>query len=459
MSRSIRSYPSYLLKWTALFLLLSLLVSACAAPAAAPAGGGGEEEAAAAQPEEESVVLRVSNVTGPVTAQVMEMLINGFKESHPNVEIKQEVQTGDYAENMYAMAAAGNLPDIMFTADIFTAPFVDAGLLLDMQPLAEVDDEFDLNDVYESILALGRIEGDPGLYMIPASLDTVQMYYNKTLWESAGAPLPQADWTWDDLISACQIVQEAHEDVKCMAFGTTEDSFDWWAYWVPWVRGYGGDVLSADGTQSTLSSPESLAGLQAYADLWVKHQVAVPLGSELGGDCFVNQRCAVFFHIPGLIRNLRESVAGNFEWDVQFTPSHPEGHYTGMGTFGFAISSSTEHPELAWDFVKFLASKEGQRTITENYMGMPLLKSMADDPVFDRLEPPPANLEPFIHGGDIGIFPRTYPVECGSLYSGQVNSTIRAALEEVIRGVSTAAEVFPGVDAEIQDCLDSANQG
>jgi len=402
----------------------------------------------------EIFTLRVASLSGPPVSSVMDILIAGFGARYPNVDVKLEFQTGDYAESMYAMAAAGNLPDVIFTADIFTAPFVDAELLLDMQPLAEVDEEFDLDDIYPNILSLGRLEGEPGLYMVPASLDTVQMYYNKTIWEESGAPLPESDWTWSDLIEACQIIQAENEDVHCLGYGSAGGEYNWWAIWVPWVRGYGGDVLSPDGTQSTLSTPESLAGLQAFADLWVEHEIALPLGSDLGGDCFVNQRCAAFFHIPGLINNYRDAVGDTFEWDVQLTPAHPKGHFTGMGTFGFAITANTDHPQAAWDFVKYLASKTGQRIITSNYIGMPLLKSMADDPIFEQLKPPPANLEAFIQGGDIGIFPRTYPVECGSLYSGQVDSAITAALETIIRGESTAADVFPAVDAEIQTCLD-----
>ena len=443
----LKNYPlSKPIKPLLCLVLFSLLLVACAPLDTTQLGDSGDEP----------VVLRVNGLSGPPVSSVLEVLTENFEAQHPGVEVKIETGTGDYAEGLYAQAAAGTLADVIFTADIFTAPFVDAGLLLDMEELADGDDEFDLNDVYPSILGLGRVEGTPGLYMIPASLDTVQMYYNKTLWEEAGLELPQPDWTWDDLVNACLQLQDAQgEGFYCLGTGAAEGSFDWWAYWVPWVRGYGGDVLSEDGKTSTLSTPEALAGLQAYADLWAKHQVMVPLGTDMGGNCFINQRCAVFFHIPGLISKYREGVGDAFEWDVQLMPAQPEGQITGMGTFGFAITSSTEHPDLAWDYLKYLASAEGQRILTENRMAMPLLKSMANDPIFDTLDPPPANLEAFIRGGDIGIFPRTYPVACGSLYSGQVNAAIRAGLEEILRGVSTAEETFTAIDAEIQDCLDS----
>jgi multiple sugar transport system substrate-binding protein len=439
--------------------VLVIVLSACAAPPAAPAAEGGSEAPAATGSDDWT--LRFYTSSGDHATAANKFMEDKFKERYPNIEVAVEFGADDYADKVFTMAAAQNLPDVMLTADIYTAPFVDAGVLLDMQPLADVDDEIDISDAYESILGLGRVEGNPGLYMIPLSLDNVQVYYNIDMWENAGLELPSPDWTWDDFIEQCKTIQEANEGVKCIgigADGASAGGFDWWAYVVPWIRGYGGDVLNEDGTQSTLSTEESLAGLQAYADLWRVHDVAVPLGGDLGGNCFINQRCATWLSIPIFAGIFRDGIEeGAFNWDVQVIPSHPEGRFTGMGTFGYAVSAGTEHPQEAWDFVKSILTKEGQETFARTYRAMPLLKSMADSPIFDELEPPPANYkEAFIGGQEFGILPRNYPVECGSLYTGQVNAALRAALEQVIRGQATAADVFPGVDAEIQACLDRA---
>lgn len=446
--------PFGLFAW---ILVIGMIATACAPSAPATT----DEEAAAPADSGEDWTLRFYTSAGDHATAANELMQAKFEERYPDVGSEVEFGAADYADKVFTMAAAGNLPDVMLTADIYTAPFVDAGVLLDMQPLAEADPEFDLDDVYESIMGLGRVEGDPGLYMIPVSLDNVQVYYNKTMWEEAGAPLPTPDWTWDDFIASCKIIQEANPDVSCIGIGGASGSgggdFSWWAYVVPWIRGYGGDILSEDGTTSTLDSPEALAALQAYADLWVEHDVAIPLGSDLGGNCFINQQCATWLSIPIFAGVFREGIEpGAFEWDVEVIPSHPEGRFTGMGTFGFAISADTEHPEEAWDFVKVIASQEGQETLLRTYNTMPLLKSMADSPVFDELEPPPANFTAFIDGQEYGILPRTYPVECGSLYTGQVQAAFQAGLEQVIRGQGTAEEIFPAVNEEIQACLDRA---
>ena len=99
------------------------------------------------------------------------------------------------------------LPDVLFTADLFVKPFAQSGITQDMEPLAAADPTFDLSDIYPNMLGLSQVDGK-GLYMIPSSYDVVTMYYNKDMFTAAGAPLPAADWTWDDYIAACKTIKE-----------------------------------------------------------------------------------------------------------------------------------------------------------------------------------------------------------------------------------------------------------
>lgn len=432
-----------------LFSVALLVLSACVVP--------GEQSAPGAAGDE-PIELTWLDVCAPITTPITDRLVAAFEADHPNVTVSIECSQGDYAEGIFAKAAAGNLPDVMFSADLFTVPFVENGVLLDLEELAAVDGNFSFDDIYPNILGLGQVIGTPGTYMIPASWDSVQMYYNKDLFESAGAPMPTDEWAWDDLLAACAVIQEQMPDVNCIAIGGSS-GWDWWAYFIPWIVGYGGQPVSEDFTTSTFSSEESLAGIQAYVNLWTEHEVTIPVGADVPGGtqgCFVGGGCATFFHIPGFMKTFREQIT-DFEWDVAVTPSHPEQHATGMGTFGYGVTRDSEHPDLAWDLIRRLATQETQGAILRDYAGMPFLQSMADDPIFDELAPPPANAKAFIRGGGVGIFPPMgYPSKCGSLYAGLINQTIRTALEEAIRGVKSVEQAFVDADAEIQACLDTA---
>src|SRR6185503_18121272 len=137
--------------------------------------------------------IRFGTLTGSFIDGVNKMMVDQFQAAHPDVTVKTEVLTGDdISIPLIAQAAAHSLPDVIFTADLYVVPFAKAGISVDMEPLARNDPNFDLDDVYENMLALSQVEGK-GIYMIPSSYDVVTMYYNKSLFDAAGVPVPTAD--------------------------------------------------------------------------------------------------------------------------------------------------------------------------------------------------------------------------------------------------------------------------
>ncbi len=435
--------------------LSHLVIWFAVATALIACGLGGAPEPTPTPPEPRE--LKVYMLESPALSQVLDILIKGFRERNPNYTVRVVTIQGNPVQELAALAAADQQPDIIWTIDNMTQAMVAAGVLLDMREFARADTSFNLDDIDPNVLAIGngRMTSEPGLYMIPASLETIQMFYNKDLFEAAGAPLPQPDWTWNDLIDACQFVQAAQPGVDCLSFfNANTPGPDWWAYWAPFVRGYGGDLLSADGRKSTLSSPESRAGFQAYIDLWTRHKVARGLNAR-GGDCFVEQRCAVMFFASIGIKSLRDDIGAKFDWDAQVMPSHPQGRFTGAAVYGFGIGKATRYPEAAWDFVKQLATPEVQRLIATQRLGIPMLKSLAGDPSLTQLPPPPENMRAFIDGAQYGIPPRSYPVQCGSLYVGPVQEAITQAFRAALTGAQSVEDALKAADAKIQACLDS----
>jgi multiple sugar transport system substrate-binding protein len=393
--------------------------------------------------------FRFGTLQGSFVDNVNAMLVEQFNQLHPDIEVSMEYITGaDISVPLIAQAAAGTLPDVVFTADLYVVPFAQAGISVDMLPLAEADPDFDLSDVYENMLALSEVEGE-GLYMIPSSYDVVTMYYNKSLFEAAGAPLPTADSTWDEIIESCKMIR-ANSGAYCIPYNEQR----WWAVYVPWIVGYGGSVLSEDGTTAMLSSPESLAGLKAFTDMWTVHDIGQPADFDAGGECFLVQKCALWLHIPSPMQAVRALDPQPFEWDVEVVPSLPNGKVTGMGTYGFTVTANAQDPQLAWDFIKGLLSSETQKAIALQYSGMPLLKSLREDPDILGLAAPPENIEAFLENGANGITPQYFPGDCGSLYAGQIVTEINNAFDNVTIGGMSAEEAFTEANDNIQACLD-----
>lgn len=394
--------------------------------------------------------FRFGTLQGAFVDNVNTMLVDQFQKLHPDVEVKVEYITGDdISVPLASQAAAGTLPDVTFTADLYVVPFAKGGISIDMEPLAKADPNFDLSDVYSNMLDLSKVEGK-GLYMIPSSYDVVTMYYNKSLFEAAGAPLPTKDSTWEEVINSCKMIKEKTGNY-CIPYTAQK----WWAVYVPWIVGYGGKILSDDGKTAMLNSPETLAGLQAYTDMWTKDGIGQPSDFDAGGDCFLVGKCAVYLHIPAIMQAARALDPQPFAWDVEVIPSFPNGKkVTGMGTYGFSITKDAKDPQLAWDFIKGLLSKETQKAITMKYSGMPLLKSLRNDPDILALAGPPDNIEAFLNNGENGITPTYFPGNCGSLYAGQINSAINSAFDAVTIGGTSVEDAFNEANSNIQACLD-----
>lgn len=428
------------MKQTPLLFLALLVLVACTLPMA---------EAPATPTPAEPVVLRVVTLQQPPISQVTEAMAVALQARHPNVQVEIEQLPNDYPMSLLADAQSGNLPDVIFGLDVFVAPFADGGVLLNMEEYARGDRSVRLDDVYENFLAIGQPRNQPGLYLLPASLDTMQLFYNRTLWQQSGAPLPDADWTWDDLIAACKQIQQANPQVTCLSFANQDLlGFDWWVHWLPWVRGAGGDILTSDGVQSTLSDRATLEGLTAYTELWTKHRIALPPDRD-NPECFVRQTCAATFFVPGGVRILREQIGQRFDWDVQLVPAHTRGRFSSMGTYGFGIGRTTRHPDLAWEFVRFLVTPEGQRELAAAGLSVPVLKSLANEP----LDSPPTNMRIFVEAGPSGIATPIYPLECGTLYGGPVQDVIGRALRQIVNGAAPPQEVLTAADEQIQLCL------
>lgn len=425
----------------------AVLAACVAAPAAAPAGGGATTQ--------EPVELRVLIAKGPPVETVNEFLTEATKAKNPNISTKFEYISGDLAELVYAQAAAGTLADVFFSADLFAVPFAKNDVSLDLKPLAETDTDVKLDDVFPAMLGLGTVDGE--VHFLPSGLDVVTMYYNKTLFEQAGAELPTDTWTWEDLIANCKKITEMEKDESGNPkyWGLSNATANWWATVYPWVEGYGGKIL-ADG-KSTWSDPKSLAGLQAYADLWAKHNIAQPLGLDVGGDSFQLGRAAIYTHIQAMRTPIRDNVGDKFEWDVQLMPLMPDGkHRTGMGTWGMSVYSGSKQAELAYQYVKNIITPDVQRQMTKAEIIVPLLRSVAEDGKWmEGLSTPPQNFMAFVNGADDAILPiMDHPADCGSFYVGIVNQAYTAALEAVIRGEKGAEEAFVEADTTIQNCLD-----
>ncbi|HEX2037522.1 MAG TPA: sugar ABC transporter substrate-binding protein [Chloroflexota bacterium] len=399
---------------------------------------------------------------GPVTLRFVpanwhleedKQVISQFQAENPRIKVEIEPLTGNYMEKVTALQAANSLPDNLYTADVYVKPTAVNKVATDLEKLAAKDKQFDIKDVYPVMLDLGRIKEVPGLYMLPWALDVLVLYYNKSMFTASGVPFPKPTWTVDDLIDAAKRLTKDTGDPATSQYGINLN-WTWWAEYVPWMRGYGGDMLSEDGRRCTIDSPASVEGIEAMTGLVTRHRVAPPPGTNFGGDAFNLGKVAMMATIRNGAAAIRRAQV-DFDWDAEIRPAMPRKRVTGMGTAGNAVSTQTKAPDDAWILAKYMISPTAQRIYAGTYASVPVLRSMRNDPSWRNLAPPPANTEAFVAAADIGTLPPEFPLACGSVYTGDVQQIMNTAFNAILTGSSGVAPAMGDAARQINACLAS----
>ena len=380
------------------------------------------------------------------------IMITNFQATEPNVDVELEVIAGDLIQKLYTMAAAGTTGDVQWIADAHVMNLGANNVMLDMTPLAEMDATFDVSDIYPVMLGLGKWQEK--WYMIPWAADAPVLYYNKTMLENAGAPLPDPlkGYTVQELLQAAMQVHDEKEQIygwNCSA--------DWWAIYVPWVNGFGGSFYNDDKTQCTMDSPQAIEACQALADFYCKYKGgAVPVGAQYGGDPFILGKCAFYMTNRFFCKNIRTANV-DFEWDVAVPPRQPVKHVAGAGTMGPGVSAAAAKRGTewaAWKLASTIARPATQKHFARQYLSIPVLMSMEKDPSWYELEPPPANRDVFLEVPKIAITPpNPNTPDCGTVYVGETNKIMVDAWSQMRQGCVPAAEALPPAVEAINECM------
>jgi multiple sugar transport system substrate-binding protein len=419
--------------------------------AACAPGSQGEAPAASQQP----VTLRF--VPAGFHADLDKIVVDRFQAENPRITVSFEPIATGYVDKVTAMQAGNDLPDVIYVADAHVKPFAANKIAADMEKIAAKDKASQalLKDVYPAMLDLGRVKSIPGQYMLPWALDVLVMYYNKSMFRAAGAELPKPTWTVDDMITAAKRLTVDTGDPATSQYGINL-SWTAWAEYVPWMRGYGGDMVAADGKKSAIDAAGSIDGIETMASLVTKHKVAPPIGTNFGGNGFHLGKVGMMFSIRNASVATRRNVGANFEWDVELRPAFPKKRVTGMGTAGTGVSTQTKHPDLAFQLAKYTITPPAQKIYAESYGAIPVLQSMRNDPSWRNLPAPPANADTFVKAADYGTLPPDFPLACGTVYIGDLNVLMTSTLNDIVNGKVAASAGLRAAATQVNNCMAGA---
>lgn len=293
--------------------------------------------------------------------------------------IKTEVTVVDwrnYWTQLSAGASGGQLPDVFWMHSNESQKYMANGLLMDLTDKIAKSKLVKMENYPADVAGLYSLNGKQ--YAVPKDVDTIALWYNKTMFEKAGVACPTDDWTWDDLYKAAQKIT----DKKNNKYGFVMQPDSCQAGYYNLIYDKNGTVITEDKKKSGFSQPETVEAIK----FWQKmvEEVMPPLSiitENREEGCMQNGLAAMSLQgswmLPAFEKN--EYIAKNFA--IAKLPKDAKTNkrvsiYNGLG---WAIAANTKLPNEAWQLVEYLGSKEAQLKQADLGVTMSAYKGTSDN--------------------------------------------------------------------------------
>ncbi len=375
----------------------------------------------------------------PAELAAYQSLVTAFEVAHPDIDVEliHIPSPSDYRLRLGADFAAGRPPDVSLINYRRYAALAARGVLEPVEPYLRASQVITERDFYPQAIDPFRWRGE--LMCLPQNISSLVVYVNRDLFVSAGVPLPEADWTWDEFLAAASVLtRDLDGDGRIDQYGLgTEVSL---ARLAPFVWQNGGELVVLEGglrpVRLALDSRAAREAVEWFVALQAEHGVvpdALAEAAEPSESRFMAGRMGMFLDSRRAVPTFRDIEA--FDWDVAPLPQREQAAGI-LHTDAYCMASAAEDKEAAWTFIEFANSPEGQAIVAASGRTVPSLTEVAESTAFLDPEVPPASSHIFLDS--IPIL-RGVPVMAGWV---DVEEVAGDELERAFYGQATVDEAI-----------------
>ena len=388
---------------------------------------------------------------GKTAVNVFQDIVDEYNASQDTYVIDTVTQA-DYDETyekLQAGIAGNNAPDIALLDVDKSLNLSKKDLIADINPFIEADESFDKDD-YVSVFFEQGMDENGKLFAMPAYGTTQVLYYNIAAFEKAGID-PASITTWQELAEAAKTM-------------TAEDGsfIGWEPMWgaenlMDAVFCNGGSILSEDGTEILINSPEWVDVWESFRQ-WIHDDKIMKVNS--GGQGWEYW----YTTIDDVLQNKAGGYTGSsgdqadLDFDIVAAMEQPGFGENPSAPVANAVqlvmldSSSDEEKAGVYDFMKFFSSPENQAKWSMGTGYVPVRKSTLEVPEYAAYtEENPQALVPFnqaTHATAAPIDPT----------GGKILDALKIAADKVELENVPAKEALDEAQETAQKALDSVNK-
>ena len=361
-------------------------------------------------------------------------MTDAFRENTGIEVLPTFVAYEELAPKILTSAQSGGY-DVILGDCIWPAQFAKAGLVMDVTDRVEA---LELDDIYQGALDATKYEGK--YYGMPWLNDVKYMFVNTALLKEAG--IEEVPATWDELIADAQAVKDAgiceypivgcYAQAECLICDYT------------CIAGSFGGAFVDENNAPTINCEENIAALDFMAKT-LTDGLCNPKSLEMIEDDVLSTFAAgnaVFainwtYQYASMNDESQSSVVG--QGVITPIPGTDKAESaTVNGGMPLMITAGCQHPDEAWDYMLFLASKEMQAQYCAN--ALPIWKSLyTDEQVIETAgaEVVAASQIQFDYIVNRPMVP----------YYNELSTAMQTEIQLVLLGQKTAEEALTGLQA------------
>lgn len=290
----------------------------------------------------------IPGASDEVSQKTLPGFIADFEAKNPDIKVKVEGVGWDEAfQKLSTDFIAGRAADVVYIGTRNVAEFSMMGAI---RPVDGLVDAATLGRIPETLREAAQFNGKQ--MAVPMAFSTQALYYRTDL-------IPAPPKTWDELVATAKAVMEKNPGLygyatSAAAHVTLVSQF------LNFVYQNGGEAFDSSG-ETKINSPEAVAALQFYVDLFQKDKVVpnpLELNREQHPPLFAQGKIAMMVSGPW-----GKSIMG-LDPDNKTAPYAVAPLPCGKECKGeqvsdsLAISAKSEHPEAAGKFVAYLLQPE-----------------------------------------------------------------------------------------------------
>lgn len=308
-------------------------------------------------------------------------VLERFREMHPHIRLESATPLrieGDVMDAAPLMSiAGGTAPDILYVNFRQSDTYIRRGFLA---PLDEFIAEFSEDELAERVPPVIRPvihrrgpDGKEHWWAMPYQVLAAVLYYRRDLFAAAGLDPDRPPQTWEELVGVAQKVANPAKGIFALAFPTgTQAAYGMFSY----LSSAGARIVEQDAAGDWRAAFDSEAAVDAFAfvDSLLRMRVSKE-GREgpvayRGADIGVrweNGRVAMMFSYlgSGELTRANPQLIG-----VAPVPSGPTGISSAeVNARMFGLFAGQKDPAIrraAWEYIKFMSSREARRVFTES---------------------------------------------------------------------------------------------